>query len=198
MQNFADALHDPALRERWRELTANGQAARELAAPLDPHQFWWRASQGSWSVAECLEHLVLAGQAHLEVIDEAVVGAHAEGRSGSSQSGRGWLGRFLVDAVEPPVRLRIPAPRRIRPERPEDPEAAGLDPLERFLELREEIGRRLKAADGLDTGAVRVRSPFVPLVRISLDAEFAVVTGHERRHLWQARRVLGDRRFPGG
>ena len=66
----------------------------------------------------------------------------------------------------------------------------GESPLPAFLELRGRLRERLEAADGLDLGRVRVRSPFIPLLSVDLGSAFALVAVHERRHLWQARQVL--------
>jgi hypothetical protein len=92
--------------------------------------------------------------------------------------------------------LKIPAPSSIRPPRPPHPEHSNLEPLTLFLDLREDFARRLEAADGLDLDAVQVYSPFVPLLHVSLDAAWAIVTGHERRHLAQALGVLQHPDFP--
>jgi hypothetical protein len=50
---------------------------------------------------------------------------------------------------------------------------------------------RLRQANGLDLARARVRSPAAAgWLRIPLGCAFALTTAHERRHLWQARRVL--------
>ena len=36
----------------------------------------------------------------------------------------------------------------------------------------------------------------LPLMKWSLGTMFALVMAHERRHIWQARQVRNDRRFP--
>ena len=196
------------LRKRWRELHAGGEEAQRLVAGLTSHQFWWRPAEDRWSVAECLAHVVLAGEAYHEVIDPAVAsararGLRAEGRRDVGAATGSRLGDLLMKGLEPPARLRIPAPARIRPARPSDPGDAAAaaprapgSPLARFLALRHAHADRLRAADGLALDRVRVRSPFVPLVTVNLDTALRILTGHERRHLWQAWQVRQHPGFP--
>jgi hypothetical protein len=194
-------IASPALRDRWQEYQTTGHRAATIAGDLSAAQLWWRPAEDRWSIGECLDHLVLAGKAYLDVIDEAIENGRKAGLEASGPPRSSRFGQWLVRGVEPPPRLKIKAPKRIRPHRP-DAGAAGAtvrsanDPLYRFVALRDRFARRLAAADGLDLGRVRVRSPFVPLIRVDLTTAFRIVAGHERRHLWQARRVRQHDAFP--
>lgn len=207
-------LRAPELRQRREEYQEAGLRAQDLAGGLSPRQFWWRPDRKAWSLGECLDHLVRADLRYLDVIDRSIEQGWAAGRTGGGPFEPGILGRLLIHGVDPPARMRIPAPRSIQPRRPkdagggpgpaghagspEDTAAVGQSklPLHRFLELRGDLTERLWAADGLDLKRVQVTSPFVPLVHIALDTAFRVITGHERRHLWQAQRVMRDAGFP--
>lgn len=188
------------LRESRDELEAVGREAEDLAAALSGEQLWWRPDPTTWSVGECLDHLVLTGEAYLEVLDGAIEEGRRRGLRGGNEYRPSLMGRWLPGFLEPPPGLTVPAPRRIRP-RPPDPGDSGRadsgDPLAAFLEMRERLLHRLRAADDLDISRIRVPSPFVPLLRFDLGAAFRVVAAHERRHLWQARRVREAERFPG-
>lgn len=192
-------LRSDDLQALWRELLANGEEAEELASGLTSGQLRWRPEPERWSVGECLEHLVLTGEAYLEVLDEAIEDGHRRGRHAEGPYSRSLVGRFLTWTLEPPPRLKVPAPEIIRPSAgaPDDGEGPDpSDPLPRFLALRARLGRRLEAADGLDLGGVRVTSPLFAFVRFDLGSAFRIVAAHERRHLWQAARVLEDESFP--
>jgi hypothetical protein len=49
---------------------------------------------------------------------------------------------------------------------------------------------RLRQASGLDLARARVSSPAARWLTMSLGSGFALMAAHERRHLWQARRVI--------
>lgn len=194
-------LRSDELQESWRELVANGERAEELASGLTPGQLRWRPEPERWSVGECLEHLVLTGEAYLEVLDEAIEEGRRRGKHAEGPYRRSLVGRLLAWTLEPPPRLKVPAPEIIRPrtgapevgDRP-DPDAS----LPRFLALRARLGRRLEAADGLDLGRIRLASPFFAFLRFDLGSAFRMVAAHERRHLWQAERVTAEEGFPAG
>ena len=190
-------LSDPVLRERWSDLRDNGDRALHLAGDLDPAALWRRPEPERWSVGECLDHLVLAGNAYLEGMDAGLEDASKSPADGSAPE-LNLFERVLVRSVQPPVRFRIPAPRRIRPRRPDAIDATRLapdesDPRDRFRDLRTRYSERLVAADGHDLRKIRVHSPFVPLIHVSLHAALLIVVGHERRHLAQATNALAGR-----
>ena len=61
--------------------------------------------------------------------------------------------------------------------------------LPEFLTVRDQLGERVRRADGLDLKRIRVVSPVTRLLRLPLGAYFQFVIAHDRRHLWQARQV---------
>lgn len=200
------------LRRIRHELEGVREEAEALAGGLTRRQLWWRPDDDRWSVGECLDHLVRAGEIYLETLDEVIDEARAAGRTVEKPYRPGPVGRWVVRLLEPPPGLRVPAPGMIRPRRPDDDtmaasaedEGAGagagsrLDPLPRFLALGGRLVRRLGDAQGLDLRRVKLTSPFVPLLRVDLGSAFRVVAVHERRHLWQARRVTESEGFPAG
>lgn len=193
--------HDLASRELTRsagELRATGRDAEALAAPLSPARLWWRPEPDAWSIGECLEHLVLTGEAYLEVLDESIAEGRRRGLVAERPYRTGLVGRWLAALLEPPPRFGVPAPGRIRPRRPGPGGGPDASPLPRFEALRGRLGERLEAADGLDLRRIRVTSPFFWWLRFDLGSAFRIVAAHERRHLWQARRVREHESFPAG
>ena len=55
---------------------------------------------------------------------------------------------------------------------------------------------RLRQANGVDLVKAKVQSPVSKWIRVPLGVGFSIMTAHERRHLWQARQVTQDPRFP--
>lgn len=193
----AHAPLEGELGARRDELLRSGERAREIFAGLSPRQTWWRPAPGRWSAGECCIHLELAGHAYLDDLDKAIVRARKKGQFGTGPFDHGALGNWFVRLMEPPPRWRLPAPRRLRPAPPRDlPLENRPDPLERFLALRGPLTESLHRAAGLDLGAVRAYCPASRLLRFTLGQIFAILTAHERRHLWQAERVCQHPEFP--
>lgn len=182
----------------WRELRDAGDEARAVAAGLTSDQIRWRPADDRWSVAECLEHLVLTGEVYLKAFDDAIERGRSQGKTSGDAYRPSLIGRWVARSLEPPPGLKLPAPGIVRP-RLEPEQAWGDergDPLAAFLDLREAFHERLLAADGLDLGAIRMSSPFLSMIRFDLGSAFRIVAAHERRHLWQARQVREAQGLP--
>ena len=163
------------------------QDARALVAGLTEDRGAWRENPGSWSVAECLDHLATANRVYLQAMGEPAARARRDGRRRSRPALPGLVGRLFVRWLEPPVnpRLRGKAPQTIEP-RAAPPLA---DAYASFTASQDEVRAFLHAHADLDLASVRFPNPFIRGVRFSLATGLHVIPAHERRHLWQAWRV---------
>jgi hypothetical protein len=168
-------------------LDAAGRDAQALVAGLTEPLAAWRAEAGSWSVAECLDHLATANRVYLRAMEEPAVRARKEGRQRRGPAMPGVVGRWFVRSLEPPVNPRFKgrAPRIIQPRTA--PTLA--DAFASYAASHDEVRAFLRAYADLDLARVRFPNPFVRGVRFSLATGLHVIAAHERRHLWQAWRV---------
>lgn len=175
-------------------LHAADAEARALAGGLDDRAFNWQPNEGrSWSIAQCLDHLARTGQAYLAPMAVAVDAASRRGRARRGPIAPGYFGGLFLRYMEPPPRFRFPAPREIQPASTGDRDAT----LAAFLDTQARVRALLERAAGLDLNATRFANPFVPGVRFRVGAGFLIIAAHDRRHLWQARRVRQADGFPG-
>lgn len=187
----ADLTLGAQLAEFRRQYVAAREDGHAVAGDLSPQQFRWSPAPGGWSVGQCLDHLN-SGWGALPRIDRAMARAREQGLTGHGPFRRGLLAGLYIRAVEPPVRLRFPAPRRFRP----GPDPPAADVLPRFAGLQEEMIARVEAAEGLDLSRIRLSSPILRSFKMSLAEWFAFLVAHERRHLWQAWNVRKHPEFP--
>ena len=169
------------------QLDAAGRDADALGAGLGEDQGAWRAEAGSWSVAECLDHLATGNRVYLRAMQEPANRARTLGTRRWRQARPGWVGRCFVSTLEPPARWwsRQKAPRSIRP-RTAPPLA---EAFACFVASLAEVRAFLRAYADLDLAGVRFPNPFVRGIRFSLATGLHVIAAHQRRHLWQAWRV---------
>jgi DinB superfamily len=140
--------------------------ARALVSGLTAELGMWRAEAGSWSVAECLDHLATSNRVYLAAMQPAAERALARGRTRRGPALPGLVGSWFVRTFEPPVkaRYRLPAPRKIRPRRgPSLDDAAG-----EFLASQDELRAFLRRYGDIDLAGVRFPNPFIRGVRFSL------------------------------
>jgi hypothetical protein len=181
------AVFPPDLQRLDEALDAAERDARAVVAGLTEALGAWRAEPGSWSVAECLDHLATANRVYLGALRPPAARAKSTGRQRRRPAQPGLVGAWFVKYLEPPVqaRLKSKAPRTIRPRA-----APPLnDAITAFLASQDEVRAFLRTYSDIDLAGVRFPNPFIRGVRFSLATGLHVIAAHERRHLWQAWRV---------
>jgi hypothetical protein len=174
----------PELQALEDAFAANEQDTRKLLDGLNETKGTWRPGPGSWSVAECLDHLAVGHRVYLEAMTPAAQRAREAGRVRTRPALPGLVGGWFANWLEPPVkpRFKTRAPGKIVP-RPAPPlgDAAGA-----FLAAHAQVGAFLREYAAIDLAGVRFPNPFIGGVRFSLATGLHVLAAHERRHLWQA------------
>ena len=164
-----------------------------VAGGLSDEQANWKPDPGSWSVAECLAHLNVVADAYLPRLEAAA----AEGaRRGEGPFEYGFLARKMRWAAVPGG----PALKTGRALDPSDGAArSSLDPAAVLAAFDAHVARYVAVCErsaGLDLARIKVRYPFMRLLRLPLGT-FLDVTGlHALRHVRQARRVTEAPGFP--
>jgi len=185
----------PELEAFQGEFDAIATDAGTLLAPLSDTQFFWSPSADAWSIAECLEHLNATARTYLPMLDSSIATAKQWGVYGAGPFRYGWLGRLIIQQTEPPPRRRFKAPALFQPaEREARRKRSEIEAGFRGYQVQ--FVDRLRQANGVDLVKAEVQSPVSKWIRVPLGVGFAIMTAHERRHLWQARQVTQDPRFP--
>jgi hypothetical protein len=179
------------LRDYYEQLKNIKEDALELTAPLAEAQFNWRPSPKQWSISECLVHLNLADGLDLPALTGEIERARAAGLTGSGPFRYGFLSRRFIRWTEPPPKIRVKAPKPYRP-LPDQPKEKVVT---EFVWIHERLLELLSKSNGLDLARIKVPTP-IPRVKFSLGQRFALITAHDRRHLWQAWQVRKHPDFP--
>ncbi|MFQ5890487.1 MAG: DinB family protein [Gemmatimonadota bacterium] len=180
----------PELEERRAEFEWARSEIQELVSGVTDAQLNWRPHEDEWSIAECVAHLNLIGRKMIPKIDAGIEKARAKEWLSDGPFRYGRLGNWLVragGADQLPPRRKMRAPKLYVPSPSETWLVSTTVP--RFFALQEELIERVERANGIDLRKLRVPSAVLPLLRLSLGQWFALLAGHQRRHLWQARRV---------
>ncbi|MGH9847031.1 MAG: DinB family protein [Blastocatellia bacterium] len=176
----------------YRQIGEIKQDAEDLIRGLDDEQFNWRPAPNRWAIGDCLEHLNITARLYWPILAEAIMRSRTSGMMSAGPFKHGWLGNRVVRSAEPPVKMRFKAPRRFRP--------LSNQPLNQvwsqFISFQDRMRELLREANGVDLARTKVPLPATNLIKLSLGQGFALVAAHERRHLWQARRVKEDPNFP--
>lgn len=185
LQGYLDQL--ASVRRETAELTDGITAAR----------FNWVPAPGRWSVGQVVNHLALADNDYIARIAKALADGRARGLRDRGDYKPSLVGGMLVRSMEPPPRKRFKAPRIWQPADSRE----ALDPereLARLNELHDEVEALIREAAGLDLRRIRLSSPVSSLIRMNVGDALALILSHERRHLYQLRKVTEEAGYPKG
>jgi len=148
--------------------------------------------KGAWSVAQCLDHLVIAGSLMCVRLDEDIRRARELTRT--VKDGRparlGWFDRLFIAAT---ARGRDGGPPRFRvSHRPLfDPGVGRPIPVltSQFSALQDRLITSARSAKGLDLVDIKVDSVLSSRIKVGLGAWYVAIAGHQERHLDQAMRT---------
>lgn len=164
------------------ELTRLTRQAEALVAPLSEAQMAASPPFGGWSVGQCFAHLDTVGRLYTAKLTQAVDNARAHEQSVTGPYRMGLLGRWFVRSQEPPVRLKTGAPGAFLP--------GDLPPREafaRYVAMHHTLEGVMARAEGLPLGQMKITSA---RLRLNAFEVFHATLAHERRHLWQAERIV--------
>lgn len=171
----------PELVELEAELTRLTQQAKALTASLSETQLAASPPDGGWSVGECFIHLDKVGRNYADKIERAIDDAHTRGLSGKGPYRLGLMGWVFVRSQEPPVRVKIAAPKVFVPS-----DLAPLEGFTRYVDMHDILTGLVVRAEGLPLNRITITSS---RLRLNLFETFHAFMAHERRHLWQAERI---------
>jgi hypothetical protein len=182
------------LRGLLDEFDAIERDSEAIVDPLDDDQFNWSPRRGAWSIAQCVAHLNAMNAIYFDAVARAVDEARRAGLARRDAIRSTWAGRRFIASLEPPPRLKLRAPRRSAPPAARRYKAEVWPEFVRFhAHLRGELG----AMANVDLNRAAFPNPFLgPLVRVRAGTGLRIIAAHERRHVWQASRVLESEGFP--
>ena len=184
----------PDLEDLMRQIDEADRAADALALPLSEEGFAWQPDGGrSWSVAQCLDHLAVINVLYGRAIRGGIEAARARGWGRQGPLALGFFGRTFVKGLEPPVKMRTRSPRSVQPH----PRAPREEILRRYHEAHEQVRALVRDAATIDANRATFRNPFLKVLTLRVSTGLHAIAAHDRRHLWQAQRVVGRPGFPG-
>ncbi len=179
------------LRDYYEQIENIKEDASELTATLTDAQFNWRPSPKKWSISECLVHLNLTNGLDLPQMAAEIERGHSAGITGKGPFRYSIFSRTFIRYTEPPPKIKVKAPKAYVP-----PAGHLKDQVvPEFLSIHDRLLDLIVQSNGLDLARIKVGTP-IPRVKFSLGQRFALVTAHDRRHLWQAWEVRKHPNFP--
>jgi hypothetical protein len=168
------------IADQIRQMTRSAEA---LVLQRDQADLVTRLKPGSWSVAECLDHLTQTTRAFLPAISAAIAEAPKLRRNRRLRTG--ILPNLFIRNLNPPYRIRFKVLPQLTPRNP-DSETAWMS----FLESQSQLLEALLSTAGLAIDKVRIKSPVYARITYNIYGAFRMLAAHQSRHIWQIEQIL--------
>jgi hypothetical protein len=157
---------------------------------LSADQLNWKPAPESWSVGQCLDHLIKSNEEFFPELDQLAAGTRKNTLWQRWSPLSGIAGAFLVSTLKKDGQ-KVKTNQKMSP--PSDIDA---DIVERFGRHQSELIEKLRATASADWRKVVLTSPFVKIMTYRMDTGLQAIIEHEKRHLRQAKRVTEMEGFP--
>lgn len=179
------------------EIDANLSHAETITHGLTNAQFNWSPEPGRWSIAQCFAHLNMVNGPEPVALKAAIDGALRHKLTGEGPFTYGMFSRKFIESQDLPIKKKFKAPKYYVP-----PPDAELDKTTaEYRGILAEVRKLALSARGLHLSRVKTILPALPailrpILKMPLGARLALLTAHDRRHLWQAEQVRQHHQFP--
>jgi hypothetical protein len=184
--------NDPYLKTYRLRLQQLSNIVDNDFSKLRDDQLNWKPSKKSWSVAQCLKHLLLASEGYLTRIDVVLVKAQSENLPTKNYSAT-LSGKLMFFLVDPSIKIWVPAPPSFKPKHKD---SFSTEIIQQYGGLLKKVSEQLEASQEFNWNQYKITSPVTPLLRLNMGDVFEILTLHGLRHLKQAQKVISDERFP--
>ncbi|MEQ1936107.1 MAG: DinB family protein [Fimbriimonadaceae bacterium] len=131
---------------------------------------------GEWTPGQVTDHLIIANTPYLAAMTKAIEAAPHNGPSPVTHT---FFGKLIISAAGPTG--NAPAPKSmIPPPPPTRRERADL-----WFEQMDILLGLIERSKDLDISKIKIKNPFVPLIRMNLADFFKITTEHTERHVQQ-------------
>jgi len=179
------------IQECIKATQANIERAKKSFTHLSDSQLNWKSHPDSWSVGECLSHLVNSNGLYLNKI-ENIINSLPTGSEKDFPYKQSFIGKLIVKGVDP---SNVKKTKTFKVFYPESPNIQRniideyINSSKKFIEL----ARKMLS---LDLRKYKLSSPVNKLIRLNLGDPLIIIPKHDERHLDQAERLMSQKEFP--
>lgn len=166
--------------------------AKSLFGNLSSEQLNWKPSAEKWSIAQCLDHLIVSNTTYYPQFNEVISGKHKNSFYQNIKFISKFFGDYLIRETGPVVAKPMKNPPAFTPSQSE----IAVSILADFEKHQQEFSACIQQLDKVDLDKTIISSPALKIITYSLTDVLTILAGHEQRHLAQAKNVLSHAGFP--
>ena len=183
-----DAFID-ALLQKGQE--AKRKVQQEFSG-FSPEQLNWKPRPESWSIAQCLEHLIISHNTYIQDLAKITSGNFKMSLWEKFSPFTAICGRIMKNSLQEQVGRKMTAPKKIQPTASD----LGKGIIEEYYNNFDNFLEYISKCRQVDIDKTIITSPIISIVTYNLKDAFQFLLQHEHRHINQAIRVKSTEGFP--
>ena len=160
--------------------------AKSFFGNLSSAQLNWKPSPDKWSIAQCLDHLIVSNSTYYPQLNEVTSGAHKNSFYQNLKFVSQFFGNYLIKETGPVVAKPMKSPPAFIPSQSEIAASIVSD----FEKHQSEFSQLVQQLSKTDLNNTVISSPALGIITYNLTDLLTILVGHEQRHLNQAKNIL--------
>lgn len=186
-------MKDPAfIQEMFSKAREAGNTVTETFGALTPEQLNWKPAPETWSVGQCLDHLIVSDSLYYPVLEKVTSGKYRMNFWQNWNPFSRFFANMLISSTGEKVGKKLKSPKVFRPTAETVP--AGI--VANFLAHLDTLTNYIGDCRNIDIDKIHITSPVSKVVTYSLRSAIIILVHHEHRHVNQAVRVVQQEGFP--
>jgi hypothetical protein len=182
---------DDRIEQVISDMSGISDDVKKSFGALSESQLNWNPAETSWSIGQCLDHLIRTNDAFRPEFEKLVSRSRKNSFIENWSPFSGFFGRFLIKAVSDDAKKAKAPSKKIVP-----PSDISGDIVEQFEKNVSDMNSYVAACSEIDREKTVVTSPFLAIMTYKLDDAYTVLVEHTKRHVRQAKRVIEAEQFP--
>ena len=158
------------------------QDVKRAFGKLSPQELNWKPSADKWSIAQCLDHLIVINQTYFPVIQSLRDGTYKAPWHGRFPMMTRLFGNLILQSVQPNQQRKSKTFPIWEPGQSELPG----DIVTQFEQHQAELKKRIEHSEDLVARRAVISSPANRTIVYELGMAFEIIVAHEKRHFNQA------------
>jgi hypothetical protein len=179
------------IKECIETTEANIARASKTFSHLSDIQFNWKSNPESWSVGECISHLINSNALYLSKI-ESILTSNISAPAKDFSYKQSFMGKWIAKGFDPAIVRKKKTFKVFFP----DASEIEMDIVDDYVKSSKkfiEIAGRMR---NFDLKRIKLSSPVNKLIRLNLGDPLIMIPKHDERQVNQAERVMSQKDFP--
>ncbi len=159
---------------------------------ISESQINWKSSLENWSIADCVDHLIVTNKLYLKEFEKQFGEKQIETDCSKTEVQHKWLSRFIIKSVDPANAKKVSTFAVFMPSLSNHSKNV----FDSFFNLQNQFINLLITAENLNLNEYVMSSPAAKIIKENFCDVLEIIRLHDRRHFNQAEKLFNHPNFP--